>query len=75
MPQPTHGMLVALTKEEILAEAKRAIPMVDALTLRMSLDLFLNICKANRVVLLRATADDYCTIIQRDAIGWSDDRP
>lgn len=75
MPQPTQGMLVALTNEELLAEAKRALPLVDALTLRLSLDMFRNICKANRVVMLRATADDYCTIINRDAIGWSDDRP
>lgn len=75
LPNPAPGMLVAIGDEELLAEAKRAVPMVDALTLRMSVSMFRSICKANRVVLLRATADDYCVISQREAIGWSDDRP
>ena len=74
-PKPAAGMLVAVSDDELLAEAKRALPLIDSLVLRLSVDMFKNICRANRVVLLRATADDYCVISERQAIGWSDDRP
>jgi hypothetical protein len=72
---PAKAMLVAVSDDELLAEVKRTLPHIGTATLRYGIEVFQAVCRQNRIVLLRATADDYCIISERDAIGWSDDRP
>lgn len=72
---PQHGMLTVVTDDDLLATAKRALPLVSDLSLRTAVTMFRQVCAVNNVVLLRATPDDFTTIQQRKAVGWSDDRP
>lgn len=73
--RPANGMLLAISDAELLAMTQKALPLVASGTLELSVAYFRRICRANGVVILRATPDDERVINSRDAIGWSDDRP
>ena len=72
---PQTNSLTVISDGEMLATVRRYLPLIPDATLTAHIRVFRQICHQNKVILLQATPIDYAIIQQRQAIGWSDDRP